>query len=169
MDEGERLQSSARGWHTIQLAVLGFVGLCGVLKSDAVSSAPRGLEAVAGVLVLVGLALACLATYLVGRTAWPLPGRAVNLVAAGRRLRWGLVLTFLAVVLVALAAASAWWPAAEGEAGAAAFVQVSTSAGTACGTLAAAEGDGVVRLVADGQHLDIPVERIAGLTPVDGC
>lgn len=164
-DEGPR--GSARGWHTVQLAVFGFVGLCGVLKSGT-SPAPRGLEAAAGVLVLVALAVACWATFLVGRVAWPLPGRSVDPAAAGRRLRSGLWLTFLAVLLVALATATAWWPSpAEGDG--AALVRVTTSAGTVCGTLASGAARGTVRVLTDGRALDVPLTRVARLSPVGGC
>ncbi len=31
-DAMQRLSASAQGWHTIQLAVLGFMGICGVLR-----------------------------------------------------------------------------------------------------------------------------------------
>jgi hypothetical protein len=115
-----QVQASARGWHTVQLAVLGFVGICGVLKSGSSSTSPRGIEELAGVLILVALAVACWATYLVGRAAWPLPGRAAGdgvgpegeaeAERPGRRLRAGLTLTFVSVVLVSTAAASSWWP-----------------------------------------------------------
>uniref|UniRef100_UPI001C30A4A6 hypothetical protein n=1 Tax=Streptomyces sp. TRM64462 TaxID=2741726 RepID=UPI001C30A4A6 len=170
MSDGEqsgsaRLQASARGWHTIQLAVLGFVGLCGVLKSGE-SAAPRGLEAAAGVLLLVALAVACCATYLVGRAAWPPTGREVDVVRDGRRLRRGLWLTFAAVVLVAVATASEWWPAEDADRGG--LVRVTTSAGTACGTLEAG-GEGVVRLRVEGRSFHVPMHRVAELAPAARC
>jgi hypothetical protein len=37
------LRTSARGWHGVQLAVLGFIGLCAVLQGQADSPAPRAL------------------------------------------------------------------------------------------------------------------------------
>ncbi|MFB7462075.1 hypothetical protein ACFCZ1_00990 [Streptomyces sp. NPDC056224] len=173
---GAQVQASARGWHTVQLAVFGFIGICGVLKSGGSSPAPKGIEEVAGVLVLVALAVACWATYLVARVAWPVPGSAADAGAApegktgvdraARRLRWGLMLTFLAVVLVATAAASSWWPtppAAQEQ-----FVQVETLAGTVCGTLASG-GEGSVRLQTQGQSVDVPLSRIASLNPASAC
>ena len=39
-DRLKELSASARGWHTIQMAVLGFIGICGVLRT-ADSPAPR--------------------------------------------------------------------------------------------------------------------------------
>jgi len=45
----------------VQLAVIGFVGLCGVLKSGS-DAGPTWLEILAGILVLIALVLACLAT-----------------------------------------------------------------------------------------------------------
>jgi hypothetical protein len=32
-DRLKELSASARGWHTIQMAVLGFIGICGVLRT----------------------------------------------------------------------------------------------------------------------------------------
>ncbi|MBT2455534.1 hypothetical protein [Streptomyces sp. ISL-86] len=174
MDNGDRsaqLQASARGWLTVQLAVLGFVGLCGALKSGGGTSAPRDVEVVAGVLVLLALALACLATYLVGRTAWPLLGARgegdISVERAGRRL--GLVLTFVAVALVAAAAAAAWWPQPERPAGAAGLVEVTASTGTWCGTLGSPGQEGAMRLRVSGQAVDIPVADITAVSPVADC
>ena len=38
--ETERLQTSARGWHGVQLAVLGFIGLCGALHDAGSATGP---------------------------------------------------------------------------------------------------------------------------------
>src|SRR3954471_8538074 len=67
------LRTSARGWHGVQLAVLGFIGLCGVLQQQR-SNEPQVVQVLAATAALVALAVACLATYLVGRAAWPLYG-----------------------------------------------------------------------------------------------
>ncbi|MCH0538959.1 hypothetical protein I3F58_05195 [Streptomyces sp. MUM 203J] len=166
-DGAEGPRGSARGWHTVQLAVFGFVGLCGVLKSGT-PPVPRWLEAAAGVLVLAALAVACWATYLVGRVAWPLPGRALDAARAGRRLRSGLWLTFLAVLLVAVATATAWWPS-PADANGTALVRVTTSAGSVCGTLGSGAGHGRVRVLAGGRALDVPLARVTRLSPAGGC
>jgi hypothetical protein len=34
-DRLQELSASARGWHTIQMAVLGFIGICGVLRTTS--------------------------------------------------------------------------------------------------------------------------------------
>src|SRR3954468_11728104 len=93
----EELRSSAKGWHGVQLAVLGFIGFCGVLKGEG-STAPHWMEALAGILVRVSLGVALLAPYLVGRAAWPLYGArssergddATELDRTSRRLTTGL-------------------------------------------------------------------------------
>ncbi|MFJ8648496.1 hypothetical protein ACIRNI_20550 [Streptomyces sp. NPDC093546] len=182
------LQTSARGWHTVQLAVFGFIGICGVLKSGGggATAAPRAIEEVAGVLVLVALAVACWATCLVARVAWPLPGPVPEPGAtqgaagadgpaaqaqerAARRLRAGLTLTFVAVVLVAAAAATSWWPAPAPAAPAGQLLRVTTPAGTFCGTLASGSGDGRVRVQAQGRSIDIPLDSVAELNPTPSC
>ncbi|MFB7373739.1 hypothetical protein ACFC0D_28240 [Streptomyces sp. NPDC056222] len=168
-DSGGGLQASARGWMSLQLPVLGFVGLCGALKSGNGTAAPRVVEAVAGVLVLLALAVACLSTYLVARTAWPLFGGPGAGGAAGeaRRLRTGIGLTFAAVALTAAAATVAWWPEPE-SADSAALVEVATSSGTWCGSLLPGT-EGAVRLSAEGRSVDVPLTGVLGVTPVTAC
>ena len=169
------LRSSARGWHGIQLAVIGFVGLCGVLKGEG-SGAPDWVEALAGYLALAALVLACIATYQVGRAAWPFydvrraaPTVSEELLRTSRRITTGLALTFLAVALVALAGLSSWWPADE-EAGGAAAATVELEAGgsSVCGTLADAQ-QGAVAVVANGRQVTVPIDQLTGLHPADGC
>src|SRR3954453_2235661 len=102
----EELRGSAKGWHGVQLAVVGFIGFCGVLKGEG-STAPHWIEALAGIAVLVALGLACFAPYLVGRAAWPLYGARVpertddarEIALTSRRLTTGLALTFIAIAL----------------------------------------------------------------------
>ena len=67
------LRASARGWHSVQLAVIGFIGLCGVLQGGRPDN-PMWLQVLAGVLALAALAIACVATVLVALVAWPLYG-----------------------------------------------------------------------------------------------
>ncbi|MFJ9828951.1 hypothetical protein ACIRSU_31945 [Streptomyces sp. NPDC101160] len=166
----EGIRASARGWLTLQLAALGFVGLCGALKaggSGAGSAAPQGVEVVAGLLVLLALLVACLAVYLVGRVAWPHAVAPGDTERAARNLRTGLILTFATVLLTALAATSSWWPAPDTGAGEA-EVEVTTSAGTVCGRLAAS-GSGALALAVHGRTVDIPLTDVVSVNPVDGC
>src|SRR4051812_30227980 len=103
------LRASARGWQGAQLAIIGFIGFCGVVQ-DGRPDNPMWLQVWAGILALAALVLACGATFLVGRVAWPLYGgrqpEATNETAElerdGRRLRTGLILTFVALALLAL-------------------------------------------------------------------
>jgi hypothetical protein len=173
--EAERLaelRSSARGWHGIQLAVIGFVGLCGVLKGEG-SGAPAWVAAVAGYLALAALALACMATYQVGRAAWPLydvrraaPPVSEELRRTSRRITSGLALTFTAVALIALAGLSSWWPVDDEADGA--QVQLEAGGASICGTLAQAQ-QGAVAVVADGRQVAVPFEQLTALRPADGC
>jgi hypothetical protein len=170
------LRSSARGWHGIQLAVIGFVGLCGVLKGEG-SGAPDWVEALAGYLALASLALACIATYQVGRAAWPFydvrrapPPAAEELLRTSRRITTGLALTFVAVALVALAGLSSWWPSGDEGGGGGGDVAVELEAGgtSVCGPLVQAQ-PGAVAVVASGRQVAVPIEQLTGLRPVDGC
>ena len=169
------LTTSARGWHGVQLAVLAFIGLCGVL-SDADPNVPDGVREVAGGLALGALGLACLATFVVARVAWPLsvgqpdPGDVASL---ARRLRLGVGLTFVAVAAMALAASVGWWPVDDGggdEAGATgAEVRVTVrGGGTACGRLVDAPA-GILRLVTDDGTAEVAIGRLTTITATDGC
>ncbi len=167
------LANSARGWHGVQLAVLAFIGLCGVL-SDADPTLPRWLQITAGVLAVAALIVSCLSIFVVASVAWPFSARVASSdVAQGgaRRLRSGIALTYAAVGLMALAASSSWWPTPDdGDIeGAGATVRITDQAGrTACGTIVdgpeatirLATADGTVELAADG---------LADIVPVDGC
>jgi hypothetical protein len=164
--EQERLRTSARGWHGVQLAVLGFIGLCGALHDAAGAPGPEWVQRLAAVLVLVALALACVATALVASQAWPVGSRTDG----GTRhpvghLRLGIALTFVAVGLAALATSSSWWPASEDPAG---LVTVSTDQGTLCGPLLDS-ADGTLVVDVSGQRVSIPLGRVSGLSPTSGC
>ena len=84
-DRLEKLSSSARGWHTIQMAVLGFIGICGVLRT-ASSPAPRAVQWLAAALAVAALAVACVAIFTVGRVAYPVVTPLTPLMAPA--LRW---------------------------------------------------------------------------------
>src|SRR4051812_11885471 len=160
----EELRSSAKGWHSVQLAVLGFIGFCGVLKGEG-STAPHWLEALAGILVLAALAIALYATYLVGRAAWPLYGGrgadpvddATEVARTSRRLKTGLALTFAAIALLALAGTSSWWPSGGGSSSA--TVELRAGDASVCGTLATATRPDAVRVETDQQPVEVPLSQ----------
>ena len=170
------LRVSARGWHGIQLAVVGFIGFCGVVQ-DGRPDNPMWLQVWAGILALVALLLACVATFLVGRVAWPLfTGRqasaaseVADLEREGRRLRRGLLLTFVAVALLALGTASGWWPQSAAENGGGGLVAVQVRSGErVCGSLDEAS-PGTVGVSVDGRRLAVSLQDVVGVDPVDGC
>jgi hypothetical protein len=170
------LRVSARGWHGVQLAVIGFIGLCGVLQGGRPDN-PMWLQVFAGVLALVALALACVATFLVALVAWPLYGgrepamadEPAELERDGRRLKQGLVLTFAALAVLALGTASGWWPQDDAAGGAGELVAVEATNGERwCGTLNDA-GPGRVSVSVDGSAVVVSLEDVAAVGPADGC
>lgn len=170
-DRLTELRAAARGWHGVQLAVLGFIGLCGVL-TQAQTGTPRWLELASGILALSALAVACLATLDIGHAAWPLyrgearAGGDAELVRTGRRLRRGIALTFVAVALVALAAASSWWPG-EDQAGGSLAIRASTGQ-SICGTPAAGRA-GALTLIVEGGRVAVPIQSVVAMQPVPAC
>jgi hypothetical protein len=166
------LRDSARGWHRIQLAVIGFVGFCGVVQ-DGRPDNPMWLQVWAGILVLVALVLACVGTFLVARVAWPLFGGAqtpaADVEGEGRRLRTGLLLTFVAIAVLALGTASGWWPQPAAEDGAGALVAVQASSGErVCGSLGQAS-PGTLRVSADGRRVVVSLRDVVAVEPVESC
>lgn len=115
-DPLKELTASACGWHTIQMAVLGFTGLCGVLRT-AGSPAPRAVQVLAAALAVIAVAAACLAVLLVGQIAYPVcagttgPGAGRDLARARARLRTGIGITVAALLIAVMATLSGWWPA----------------------------------------------------------
>jgi hypothetical protein len=174
-DQLSELRSSARGWHGAQLAVLGFIGLCGVLQSQTSSAAPRWLEIVAGLLVLAALVLSCVSIALVASVAWPVPRfrppgehgepDAEQLRRGATRLRTGVALTFVAVAVLALAATSSWWPSPSAQPG---LVTVTTSSGTLCGSLVESE-PGWVGIKTQDQGVKLRLTDVVELHPVEAC
>jgi hypothetical protein len=165
----EQLRSSARGWHGVQLAVIGFIGFCGVVK-DARPDNPKWLQQLAGILAIAALVTACAATFQVARVAWPLYGARAHasLEHDGRRLRQGLALTFLALAMLATGTATSWWPQ-DGGGGGAAQVSVEGANGqTVCGELAEAD-TGTLRILVDGGPVDVALQNVAAIRPVSGC
>lgn len=167
----ERLAASARGWHRIQLAVLGFIGLCGVLWDGGSPSGPDWTRWLTGALVVVALAVACAAIYLVGRVAFPFygagtgPARTVTAEAGTRRLRTGILLTYLAGIVLVVATLSAWWPADAERAA----VEVRNAAGEGwCGELRDAPAGAVTLDTTEGP-VTLALDRVALIRPVDGC
>jgi phosphatidylserine/phosphatidylglycerophosphate/cardiolipin synthase-like enzyme len=99
------LSGSARGWHTIQMAVLGFIGICGILRT-ASSPAPRAVQWLAAALAVAALAAACAAIFTVGRVAYPVSDDtdgASAVPGAAARLRAGIRLTIVALILAVIA------------------------------------------------------------------
>ncbi len=182
MDESDRADSqlgelrvSARGWHGVQLAVLGFIGLCGVLQQDAGKANPNWLQVAAGVLVVTALGTACVATVLIALAAWPVygagpaaDGAADDIARTRRRLRVGITLTFVAVAMLALGASSTWWPNLQAGSSSLA-VEVSTRAGVICGELKEPPGQGILEVSAAGQLIEIRLVDLVSLRPVDRC
>jgi hypothetical protein len=163
----DQLRTSARGWHGVQLAVLGFIGLCGVLQRGR-SDTPTWVQVLALVLVLVALAVACVATFLVARVAWPLSD-AADIEDEEARLRSGLLLTAAAVAALALGTVSGWWPQSGQDGSARSQVAVTATDGQhVCGSLSDA-GPGRIGITSGRTPVAVALGDVASVTPVDGC
>jgi hypothetical protein len=177
----EQLAESSRGWHRIQLAVLGFIGFCGVFWNGAGSGAPGAVRWLAAALVAVAFVLANLAIFMVGRVAHPFhgptdpAGEANDTVIVSRthRLRTGIWLTYLALALLVVATLSSWIPASsEGDAVASpdiGAVAVADAAGQSwCGQFIEAGPGGILLHSADGT-IPIPLDGVLLVHPQRVC
>jgi hypothetical protein len=157
-------RDSARGWHQIQLAVLGFVGLCGVLQRGRPEN-PTWLQTLAALLIFGALATALIAIAVVGRVAWP-PARPPAQPA--RQLKAGILLTFLAVAMLALGTSSMWWPQSH-ESGEQAQVQVQAADGqTFCGPLTETRA-GTLGVQTDQGPVVLRLSDVAAVGPAGAC
>ncbi|BCI53654.1 hypothetical protein NIIDNTM18_29320 [Mycolicibacterium litorale] len=163
-------QESAREWQKLQVGVLGFVGLCGVFSGGATSGTrPPWLQEVGAVAALSGLVLTLVGVLLVATVAHPVTRRPISPAAESRRLVVGIVTTFAAVALTALAALTWWWPNARADTPASApKVAVTTSAGFACGTLEQI-GPATLSLDVRGERVTVPLRAIVSSDVVQSC
>ena len=104
------------------------------------------------------------------RVAWPLyGGRAdASLERDGLRLRRGLTLTFVALVLLAAGTATSWWPQDGGDDGGDLVTVQAANGESVCGRLADTSS-GSVRVIADGRAVDVPLQNVASIRSVSGC
>src|SRR5215469_1525267 len=166
----EELSASARGWHTIQMAVLGFIGICGVLRTTGSSPAPRAVEWLAAALAVAALAVACLAVFTVGRVAYPVAATgdaaaSPDAAGAATRLRAGIRLTIVALILAVIAGLSGWWPSATATTATA----ITGTAGQAwCGQLVDGPVGAISVRTASGV-IAVPTQAIAQVRPVAAC
>ncbi len=167
---GNPMAESAKGWHNIQLAVMGFIGLCGVLSMGETPDGPQWLEWWSAGMAGLAFVSSLLSTWMVGSVAFPLygftnPGEAMPASAPGR-LRGGIVMTFISIALMVLSSVSGWWPSAAGGD----KVQLKDArGGVACGTMVDGAPAGSVWLQTSDRVLKIEIGAIAQMSPVSSC
>ena len=167
-----RVAESAFRWHRTQLAVLGFIGFCGLFWDGGSVAGHTWAQGLVMVLVALGFVLAIVAIFVVGRVAHAFEGLAEttdpdpeSAARQVRQLRTGVRMTYVAVALVVAATLTAWLPpsADDGAVG----VAVATGQ-TWCGQLVEAPAGEMRLATADGLAV-IPLDRVVGLGPVADC
>ena len=171
-DPLNEITAAARGWNTIQMAVLGFIGICGVLH--VASHAPSAVQLLASVLAVAALALAGVAVFIVGRLAFPVNvtaddvGEQHRVAHAAARLNAGIRLTIVALILAVIATLSGWWPATTTARAAGSVALTSVTGQAVCGLLTSAP-TGAVSVRTAGAIVAVPIRDIAQLRPVGRC
>ena len=168
----DQLAESARGWHRIQLAVLGFIGFCGIFWDGAGASSLVAILAAA--LVVAAFVLANLAIFMVGRVAHPFhdptnpagTSSDTTIDSGTRRLRTGIRLTYLAVALLVAATLSSWLPTSPDDG--AVLVEIATGQQW-CGQLVEAPRGEIRLSTADGPVPPIPLNSVTLVSPLPGC
>ncbi|WP_162907687.1 hypothetical protein [Allorhizocola rhizosphaerae] len=161
---------SAKGWHNIQLAVMGFIGLCGVLRMGETPAGPQWLMWWSTAMSILAFGTSLLSMWMVGSVAFPLygfmgEGQQLPDNAPGR-LKGGIGLTFAAIILMVLASLAGWWPSSAGGD----QVEVRDSQGaSACGAWVDGAPAGSVWIRTDEGTVTVNLRQIADLRPVSSC
>lgn len=164
------MAESAKGWHNIQLAVMGFIGLCGVLRMGNEPDGPAWLGMWSAGMVILAFVSSLLSMWMVGSVAFPLynfGGESQMPAGAPQRLRGGIRMTFVSILLMVLGGLAGWWPSGVGGD----KVEVRDANGTSrCGTWVDGAPAGSIWLrTSDGTVITINLRAVAEMNQVGAC
>lgn len=164
---------SAKGWHNIQLAVMGFIGLCGVLRMGEEPAGPEWLSWWSTGMSVAAFVTSIISMWMVGGVAFPLYGGEQMPENSGGRLKGGIIMTFVTIVMMALGALGGWWPATEssGSSGSSGSnVEVSDPNGnSACGELMDGAPSGSMWLQTAEGRVTISLRNVTEIRQVSAC
>lgn len=161
----DSLIDSAKGWHNIQLAVMGFIGLCGVLRMGETPTGPEWLSWWSAGMSVAAFISGIISMWMVGGVAFPLYGGGQMPRNAAGRLKGGIGMTFATIVMMTLGAIGGWWPTGGNN------VQVSDPSGnSACGELMQGAPSGSMWLQTDaGRVVTVSLKNVAEIRQVSTC
>lgn len=168
----DQMINSAKGWHSIQLAVMGFLGLCGVLRVGEEPAGPEWLAMWSTGMAILSFVASLLSMWMVGGVAFPTYSGEEMPASAPGRLKAGIGMTFVAVIMAVLGAADGWWPASQEAAGGATAGQMEvrdSSGNVACGKVAEGARPGAMWLETDKGRVTVTISTIATMRPVSSC
>jgi len=160
----DSLIDSAKGWHNIQLAVMGFIGLCGVLRMGETPAGPEWLSFWSTGMSVLAFISSIVSMWMVGGVAFPIySGDQMPRNATGR-LKGGIGMTFAAIIMMALASLAGWWPTSDSQ------VQVSDGAGnSACGKWVQGAPAGSMWLQTGEGRVTVALKNVAEMRRVSSC
>lgn len=157
---------SAKGWHNIQLGVMGFISLCGVLRMGEEPAGPEWLSWWSTGMSVAAFVSGLISMWMVGGVAFPLYGGEQMPQNATGRLKGGIGMTFVTIVMMALGALGGWWPAsAEGGS-----MEVSDPNGnSACGVMMKGAPSGSMWLQTNEGRVTVALKNVAEIRQVTSC
>ena len=159
---------SAKGWHNIQLAVMGFIGLCGVLSMGEEPAGPQWLSWWSTGMSVAAFVSGIISMWMVGGVAFPLYGGEQMPENAAGRLKGGIGMTFATIVMMALGALGGWWPASASGEGS--NVEVSDQSGnSACGVMMQGAPSGSMWLQTSEGRVTVTLRNVAEIRQVTSC
>lgn len=161
---------SAKGWHGIQLAVMGFIGLCGVLRMGEEQAGPQWLQWWSTGMSVLAFISSLISMWMVGGVAFPLYTGDQMPQNPARRLKGGIGMTFATIVMMALGALGGWWPETPAAGPAETSMEVSDASGnTACGRWVQGAPAGSMWLQTRQGVVTVALNSVSQMRPVSSC
>jgi hypothetical protein len=174
--ELERVRKAAENWRTGLAAIIALITTVSVVKgNDVITDLPSHWQWTVAGLLVGALVTAGLGAYLAMRAAYglPKPGPASE-VRRWRReqakgavsdLQGAIILSFVTLVLLALAVGFTWFGKEDSSAG---FLKVSTDSTDICGSLKKADGS-TLSITSGESERDISLSAVRAISVVSKC
>lgn len=166
--DADKLIDSAKGWHSIQLGVLGFIGFCGVQQMSEPVKGPEWLSWWWMGFSAFAFGLSLVSMWFIGGVAYPVYGGGIDRMPknAPGRLRTGIRMAFSSILMMVVAALGGWWPSEASPN----LVSVTDASGaSACGTWVEGAPAGSIFLDTSDGRVTVRLAQVSEVRPVASC